>query len=518
MPSLGLSMIVKNAAETIRPCLESVRGIVDQIVVADTGCTDNTCDIAREFGATIVAAPWQNHFAEARNAALQPLPTDWVLVLDADEELDRDAKKHLPELLSAAGVGGYVTPIRNYVPCMFGRAWNRTTVPNDGRHQRAKDAPAYFTNENCRLFQRRPDIYFTGRVHELVEYQIKVLGLKLQPANFFIHHFGHLAAPELRQQKDAFYHELLRLKLQEMPDDPTTWVQYGLEEYEECNHPEEALRCFEQALRLKPECATAWLFTGMIHCDSKRYKEALDALERAGSGDDGAALRERLKGDAFNHLGRLKEARTAYWRALKRDRRDWLVQSKLGYTEVTLGQKKTGIAKLRRAATELPSVFEVHDRLLQAYLVADRLPEAAEEAERFTGVAAHPALFLRAAGMRAQLKQWEKVETLSARGLQLFPQSAELHDLLMKAYIVAGRLPAAAAVAERLASVVAHPKSFLRAASIYAQLQQPDRAERLLLRGLESFPDSTELQQALAEARNNDKGTPAEQATTTAAS
>jgi len=173
----------------------------------------------------------------------------------------------------------------------------------------------------------------------------------------------------------------------------------------------------------------------------------------------------------------------------------------LGYTEVALGQKKTGIAKLRRAATELPSTFEVHDRLLQAYLAADRLPEAAEEAERFSGVAAHPMLFLRAAGIRAQLKQWEKVETLSARGLKLFPQSAELHDLLMKAYIVAGRLPAAAAVAERLASVVAHPKFFLRAASIYAQLRQQDQAERLLLRGLESFPGSAELQKALAEAQ-----------------
>jgi tetratricopeptide (TPR) repeat protein len=186
----------------------------------------------------------------------------------------------------------------------------------------------------------------------------------------------------------------------------------------------------------------------------------------------------------------------------------------LGYTEVTLGQKKTGIAKLRRAATELPSAFEVHDRLLQAYLAAERLPEAAEEAERFTRVAAHPALFLRAAGIRAQLKQWEKVETLSARGLQLFPESAELHDLLMKAYIVAGRLPAAAAVAERLTSVVAHPKVFLRAASIYAQLQQREQMERLLLRGLESFPDSTELRQALEEAQNNNKGTLAGQATT----
>ena len=90
MPTLGLSMIVKNAAGTLRPCLESARGIVDQIVIADTGCTDGTCDIAREFGANVVSFPWENNFATARNAALAPMTTDWVLVLD-------DASKKYPD-------------------------------------------------------------------------------------------------------------------------------------------------------------------------------------------------------------------------------------------------------------------------------------------------------------------------------------------------------------------------------------------------------------------------------------
>ena len=89
-------MIVKNAAETLRPCLESACKLVDQIVIADTGCTDNTCEIAREFGATIISFPWENHFATARNAALKPMITDWVLMLDADEELDREAAEQIP--------------------------------------------------------------------------------------------------------------------------------------------------------------------------------------------------------------------------------------------------------------------------------------------------------------------------------------------------------------------------------------------------------------------------------------
>src|SRR6202050_4635267 len=144
MATVGLSMIVKNGAETLRSCLESVHGAVQQMVIADTGSTDNTCDIAREFGASIISVPWENDFAKARNAVLEPVQTDWVLVLHADEELDRDAKQNMPQLMQAAAIGGYLTPIRNYVGMRFSRGWDRTAVPNDGRHQRAKDAPAYF--------------------------------------------------------------------------------------------------------------------------------------------------------------------------------------------------------------------------------------------------------------------------------------------------------------------------------------------------------------------------------------
>ena len=106
MPTVGLSMIVKNEAETLRHCLQSVSGVVSQIVIADTGSTDGTTDIARDFGATVISVPWENHFAKARNAALRLMETDWVLVLDADEELDGEAKTQLPDLLRPWNVGG----------------------------------------------------------------------------------------------------------------------------------------------------------------------------------------------------------------------------------------------------------------------------------------------------------------------------------------------------------------------------------------------------------------------------
>ena len=429
MPSVGLSMIVKNGADTIRPCLESVRGVVEQIVIADTGSTDNTCDIAREFNASIISVPWENDFAKARNAALEPVQTDWVLVLDADEELDRDGASRIPLLLDAADVGGYVTPIRNYVGARFSRAWDRISVPNDGLHPRAKDAPAYFTHENCRFFRRHPKIYFTGRVHELVENQVSALGLKLGPANFSIHHFGQLAQTQVKDGKAAFYRQLLRLRVQEHPEDYLGWLLLGLHEYECSNDALEGLRCFARCLALEPGVAEAWLFTGMIFVDLGKYEEALTALQQDRREGKGTALREQLKGDALQSLGRLREARLAYRRALKwTGQDDPLIESKLGYMEVKAGQKKSGLARLRRAARAAPGMFAIHDRLMKACIMTDRLPEAAEVAEGLAHALANPRFYLRAASIRARLQQWEQTAAILSRGMLLFPQSPELRD------------------------------------------------------------------------------------------
>ncbi len=422
-------MIVKNAEDTIRPCLESAAQIVDQIVIADTGCTDNTCAIAREFGATIVSFPWVSDFSKARNAALAPITTDWVLVLDSDEELDRDAALHLPALLRApADVGGYATPIRNYMLTRFNRGWDRVGVPNDYRHERAKNAPSYVEHENCRLFRRHPEIFFTGRIHELVEHQLSALGLKLLPATFFIHHFGQLVENEARDKKRLFYRDLLRATLEENPGDAVAWTQLGLHEFECFNELEEALRCFDRTLALRPHAPETWLFKGMVLLKQERYQEALDALTHDRRKGSSLVLREGCRADALYGVGRYKEAMAAYRRALKLSGNNPELESKLGFTEVKLGHRTTGLARLRNAAQAVPNMHAMNDRLMKGCIMAGRLEEAAEVAEDFTFVMGHPKLFLRAASIRAQLNQWDRAEQILSRGLELFPESTELQD------------------------------------------------------------------------------------------
>lgn len=88
MKSLSLCMIAKDEEETIRPALESIAGIVDEVIVVDTGSSDKTKEIVREFGGKVIEAEWQDDFSVARNLCLQEATGDYILCLDADEFID----------------------------------------------------------------------------------------------------------------------------------------------------------------------------------------------------------------------------------------------------------------------------------------------------------------------------------------------------------------------------------------------------------------------------------------------
>jgi tetratricopeptide (TPR) repeat protein len=102
-PTLALVLIARNEQRCIARCLESVRPWVDDMVVLDTGSTDDTMAIARACGARVFEAPWPNDFSAARNLSLDLSLADWNLILDADEwiasgaECLREAIRH-PQL------------------------------------------------------------------------------------------------------------------------------------------------------------------------------------------------------------------------------------------------------------------------------------------------------------------------------------------------------------------------------------------------------------------------------------
>ncbi len=111
---ISLCMIVKNEEDWLPGAVESVRSIVDEVIIVDTGSTDATADRASALDAKLLKIQWKDSFAEARNVSLAQATQPWILVLDADERL---APRDLLYIKDATrgDADGYHLIQRNYV-------------------------------------------------------------------------------------------------------------------------------------------------------------------------------------------------------------------------------------------------------------------------------------------------------------------------------------------------------------------------------------------------------------------
>lgn len=433
MPTLALSMIVKNAASDLAGCLASARGVSDEIVVADTGSTDGTLDIARSAGAKTLNIPWEDHFAKARNLSLAEVTADWVLMMDADERLDPAAAKTVPRLISKNDVAGYQVTIRNYVLNPAQKIWDRTSRPNNSGYEPAKQYPAYIDHENVRLFRRSPEIYFTGRVHETVGWRIRDTGGKLGAADFCIHHFGMVRGEEALAKKILFYRDLGRKKLEDMPENAQAHLEVGIVELENLGNPAGALECFERACALNPRFGVAWFFAGKAQFHLDKFADAAYSLERAEAAGHLHAAVAELSGDANYNMGDYEAAAASYRRALKRAPGNASIESKLGLAETRTGAANAGLKKLRRAIRSQPRNPDLYDRLMSVEIWLNHLSEGAEVAERKIRMTSPQERdFARAASIRAQLKEWGRAAEILREGIAVFPEAEALQSNLHK--------------------------------------------------------------------------------------
>ena len=169
MSKLTLSMIVKNEEANLRECLESVAGVVDEIILVDTGSTDSTIKIAEEFGAKIFYFNWINDFSAARNFALKQSSGDWILYLDADERLDRRSKTELMNLVKRDTLLG--------VNCLINNVDEVTGTPIFMKY--------------IRLFHNSENISFSGKAHEQIEASLKVNNYSVVNSKIEIIHLGY---------------------------------------------------------------------------------------------------------------------------------------------------------------------------------------------------------------------------------------------------------------------------------------------------------------------------------------
>jgi GT2 family glycosyltransferase/Flp pilus assembly protein TadD len=207
--TISLCMIVKNEENKIVRSLTSIKPVVDEMIVVDTGSTDRTKEIAKALGAKVYDFKWTDNFSDARNFSISKASGKWILILDADEvisSLDHESLKKLVKIHPPSipplprgdtegskgekgGLVAYSFITRNYVIAPNTVGW----VANDGSYMMEEAGTGWFAGEKVRLFPNDGRIRFDGPVHERIEPSLEKAEIEIKPCLVPIHHYGMLS-------------------------------------------------------------------------------------------------------------------------------------------------------------------------------------------------------------------------------------------------------------------------------------------------------------------------------------
>lgn len=259
---LSLCMIVKNEEENLDKCLDSIKGLVDEIIIVDTGSTDNTKEIAFKYTDKIYDFTWCNDFAKARNYSISKATNDWILVLDADEVVKNFDVENIRTFCSEV---------------------NEKTV---GRLKRINE---YEDEYGIKKYIERVNRFFNknyfeyeGIIHEQIVLKTKEL-YKTKNIDLIIDHIGYSKEVLNRTNKIQRNIELLKNAIEKKAKDPYLHYQLGKSYFMGKDYPR-AYISFKKALTLvdnfnyeyAEDLVESYGYT-LIHLEL--FKEALELLQ-----------------------------------------------------------------------------------------------------------------------------------------------------------------------------------------------------------------------------------------------
>ncbi|MGR3175666.1 MAG: glycosyltransferase, partial [Candidatus Scalindua sp.] len=221
-PTLSLCMIVKNEEKFLPTCLESIKDHVDEIIVVDTGSTDRTVEIARKHGAKVYHHPWENSFSKARNYSLKYATCDWILILDADEEVEKKDARKLREVIKDTDV-------------------NVINLPVFYKPKGGKDLSV---SSSERIFRNHLGFCYEGIVHNNLKYSGSDKNVNIR-----LNHYGYHQGEEQMEKKFIRTSTLLKEQIKDDPENPIPHHYLAVSYLDRKRH-EECIREAIEAIRL----------------------------------------------------------------------------------------------------------------------------------------------------------------------------------------------------------------------------------------------------------------------------
>lgn len=196
LPKISACMMVKNEEEMLPGCLESIKNVVDEIIVVDTGSEDSTVEIAESYGAEVYHHPWENDFSKHRNQSISYATGDWFLVIDADEKMVSE-KINVPKLKN------WLSTLTEEVNAVL------FLVQDFNKKNELK-----ISWKVSRLFRNKVGVHYGGEVHN----QPIVKG-KTVDSPLVINHYGYDLSPDKMEKKFKRTYALLQKRIEKDPED-----------------------------------------------------------------------------------------------------------------------------------------------------------------------------------------------------------------------------------------------------------------------------------------------------------
>ena len=225
MNNIDLCMIVKNEEKYLRECLTNIKDLVENIIIVDTGSTDNTIRIAEEFNAKIYNYNWINDFSSARNFSLSKATSKWILILDADEILDLKSKDKLINFINNTNKDGCHFLVKNYI--------NETLDD-------------YTLHYAFRLVKNYRGYKFKGRIHEQISNDNINIKNRFVKEDIILHHYGYLSSVTIEKDKRGRNIPIILESLKDNPRDSFQLFNLG-NEYLSENNLEKALEYYQKS-------------------------------------------------------------------------------------------------------------------------------------------------------------------------------------------------------------------------------------------------------------------------------
>ena len=349
-PRLSVCMIVCDEEDMLPRCLKSVQNIANELIVVDTGSKGNTVQIAEDFGAKVHHFKWCDDFAAARNESLKHATCDWILQIDADEELFPDSIPHLRKAL--------------FNPwCLL----YEITCDNGATYPSQRFAPV------GRIFRNHPRVRYHRPYHETVDPSVDNLILteprwrRQSKPEIIIRHYGYELSERETQKKIARGLRIMESYVQEIPDDAYVWIRLG-EIYCHMRRYDKAIAAFRKAMDLHPNLA-GWVHGNLAFAYYKEgfHDEAIAEYKKAMTLDPNLAQGHARLGAAHSSKGMLDEAITEHKKALAINPNLAQSHNNLGVAYGKKGMWHEAIIAFKNALTINPDYAEAHNNLAVAY-------------------------------------------------------------------------------------------------------------------------------------------------------